>query len=246
MPTTQLIDEIILAIRKNKLTSLLSKFKAIDVLLLDDIQFLGDKDKTQEIFLNIFNEMQNAGKQIVLTSDKAPRELNNIEARLKSRFGLGLVCDISEPDYETRLAILQSKLAHKGEYIDPELLAIIAKNISSNIRELEGALNILLTKRQLSGQELTVDHMHDCLRTLGYKIEGEKSVSMEEMTQMNTRSIMNFSSIVEHVAAYYNLSIADLKSDKRSKDISLARQMLMVIAKSKFQRTLEKIGDYFG
>lgn len=246
LPTTQLIDEIILAIRKNKLSALLSKFKSVDVLLLDDVQFLSDKDKTQEIFLNIFNEMQQAGKQIVLTSDKAPRELNNIEARLKSRFGLGLVCDISEPDYETRLAILQSKLAHKGEYIDPELLAIIAKNITSNVRELEGALNILLTRRQLSGQSLSVDHMHDCLRTLGYKIQGEKTVSIEEMTQMNTRSIMNFSSIVEHVAAYYNLSINDLKSDKRSKDISLARQMLMVIAKSKFQRTLEKIGDYFG
>ena len=85
----------------------------IDVLLLDDVQFLGDKDKTQEIFLNIFNEMQQAGNQIVLTSDRAPRELNNIEARLKSRFGLGLVCDITEPDFETRLAILQSKVAMK-------------------------------------------------------------------------------------------------------------------------------------
>ena len=137
LPTTQLIDHIVLAIRKNKLPSLLSEFKKIDILLLDDIQFLGDKDKTQEIFMNIFNEMQNAGKQIVLTSDRAPRELNNIEARLKSRFGLGLVCDISEPDYETRLAILQSKLALKGEYIDAEFLSIIAKNITSNVRELE-------------------------------------------------------------------------------------------------------------
>lgn len=246
LPTTQLIDEIILAIRKNKLSNLLSKFKNIDVLLLDDIQFLGDKDKTQEIFLNIFNEMQQSGKQIVLTSDKAPRELNNIEARLKSRFWLGLVCDISEPDYETRLAILQSKLAHKGEHIEPELLHIIAKNITSNIRELEWALNILITKRKLGGMTLTIEHMHDCLRTLGYKIQWEQNISIEEMTQMNTRSLMSFSHVVDHVAAYYNLSIADLKSDKRSKDISLARQMLMVIAKSKFQWTLEKIGSYFG
>ena len=104
----------------------------------------------------------------------------------------------------------------------------------------------MITKRQLSKQEITIDTIHDCLRTLGYKIQGEKTISIEEMTQMNTRSVMNFASIVEYVAAYYNISVADMKSDKRSKEISRARQMLMVIAKSKFHRTLEKIGDYFG
>ena len=245
LPTSKLIDEIVLAIRKSTLPKLLGQFKHIDVLLLDDIQFLADKDKTQEIFLNIFNEMHNAGKQVVLTSDRAPRELNNIEARLKSRFWLGLVCDITEPDTETRIAILQSKLAHKWEYIAPEFLSIIANHITSNVRELEWALNILITKRQLSKQEITIDTIHDCLRTLWYKIQWEKTISIEEMTQMNTRSVMNFSSIVDYVAAYYNISVADMKSDKRSKEISRARQMLMVIAKSKFQRTLEKIGDYF-
>ncbi|AKH32366.1 Chromosomal replication initiator protein DnaA [candidate division SR1 bacterium Aalborg_AAW-1] len=246
LPTTQLIDHIVMAIRKNKLNTLLSEFKKIDVLLLDDVQFLGDKDKTQEIFLNIFNEMQQAGKQIVLTSDRAPRELNNIEARLKSRFGLGLVCDITEPDFETRLAILQSKVAMKGEHIDSEHLHILAQNITSNVRELEGAINIILTKKSLSGQETTIDTVHDCLRTLGYRIKGEQTVSVEEMNSLNSRSLMNFGTIVEYVAAYYSLSVADLKSEKRSKDISLARQMLMVIAKSKFQRTFEKIGNYFG
>lgn len=155
-----------MAIRKNKLNSLLAEFKKIDVLLLDDVQFLGDKDKTQEIFLNIFNEMQQAGKQIVLTSDRAPRELNNIEARLKSRFGLGLVCDITEPDFETRMAILQSKVALKGEHIDGEFLQVLAQNITSNVRELEGAINIILTKKSLSRQETTIDTVHDCLRTL--------------------------------------------------------------------------------
>lgn len=245
LPTTQLIDHIVLAIRKNKLNNLLADFKKIDVLLIDDVQFLGDKDKTQEIFLNIFNEMQQAWKQIVLTSDRAPRELNNIEARLKSRFWLGLVCDITEPDYETRLAILQSKLALKGEYIDTEYLWVIAKNITSNVRELEWAINILLTKRQLSGQETTLDTIHDCLRTLWYRIQWEKTVSVEEMNSLNTRSVMSFSHIVDYVAAYYNLTIDELKSDKRSKEISLARQMLMVIAKAKFQRTFEKIGNYF-
>lgn len=245
LPTTQLIDHIVMAIRKNKLNSLLAEFKKIDVLLLDDVQFLWDKDKTQEIFLNIFNEMQQAGKQIVLTSDRAPRELNSIEARLKSRFGLGLVCDITEPNFETRLAILQSKVALKGEHIDGEHLQVLAKNITSNVRELEWAINIILTKKSLSNQETTLDTVHDCLRTLWYRIQGEQTVSLEEMNSLNSRSLMNFATIVEYVAAYYNLSIEDLKSERRSKDISLARQMLMVIAKSKFQRTFEKIGNYF-
>ena len=234
-----------MAIRKNKLAKLLSDFKKIDVLLLDDIQFLWDKDKTQEIFLNIFNEMQQAGKQIVLTSDRAPRELNNIEARLKSRFGLWLVCDISEPNYETRLAILQSKVALKGEHIDIELLTLIATTITSNVRELEGAINILLTKKQLAWQDITIDTVHDCLRTLWYKAQTEKTVSLEEMNTLNSRSTMNFAHIVDYVAAYYNLSVDDLKSAKRSQDISQARQMLMMIAKSKFERTFEKIGNYF-
>lgn len=171
MPTTQLIDLIVNAIRKNKLSQLLSECKKIDVLLLDDIQFLADKDKTQEIFLNIFNEMSNAGKQIVMTSDRAPRELNNIEARLKSRFSTGLVCDITEPDFETRLAILKSKVDLKGEYIDDEHLSILAQHITSNVREIEGAINILVTKKQITRQNIQLEQVYDCLRTLGYRIQ---------------------------------------------------------------------------
>lgn len=246
LPTTQLIDLIVNAIRKNKLSQLLSECKKIDVLLLDDIQFLADKDKTQEIFLNIFNEMSNAGKQIVMTSDRAPRELNNIEARLKSRFSTGLVCDITEPDFETRLAILKSKVDLKGEYIDDEHLSILAQHITSNVREIEGAINILVTKKQITRQNIQLEQVYDCLRTLGYRIQWEQTVSLEQMNSLNHRSLMNFGTIVEYVAAYYNLSVADLKSDKRSKDISQARQMLMLIAKAKFQRTFEKIGNYFG
>lgn len=246
MPTTELIDHIVLGIRKNKLTSFLNQFKKIDILLLDDIQFLGNKDKTQEVFLNLFNEMHNEGKQIVLTSDRPPRELNSIEARLKSRFNLWLVCDIKEPDFETRLAILQAKVALKGDYISSEYLTLIAKHITSNVRELEGAVNILLTKKQFTQEDITIDAVHDCLRTLWYRIQGEQTISLEEMSTLNTRSLMNFWTLVEYVAAYYNLAIADLKSDKRTREISLARQMLMVIAKQEFWRTYEKIGDYFG
>lgn len=247
LPTTKLIDEIIMAIRKNKLSSLMKMFDEIDVLLLDDVQFLADKDKTQEIFHNIFNDFHMKKKQVIMSSDRPPKELHNIEARLKSRFALGLVTDINTPDYETRIAILQAKLAQRSESLDFELLGILAKYITDNVRELEGALNIIMTKKQLTGIELGEDDMYDCLKTLWYDVETKMDdVSYTQVASINTTGISRYSKIVEFVATYYNLSVQDLKSDSRRKEISQARQMLMVIAKKKFDRTLEKIGDYFG
>ncbi|MEI7919981.1 MAG: DnaA/Hda family protein [bacterium] len=137
LPASKLIDEIVTAIKSNKLTNVLKKFDDVDVLLIDDIQFLADKDKTQEIFHNIFNDFQLKQKQIILSSDRPPKELVHIEPRLKSRFGLGLVADVKSPDFETRIAILQSKLMTKGEDLDFNLLEIIAKYIKDNVRELE-------------------------------------------------------------------------------------------------------------
>lgn len=136
-PVTKLIDEIVTAVRSNKLTNVLKKFDDVDVLMIDDVQFLADKDKTQEIFHNIFNDFQLKNKQIILSSDRPPKELLHIEPRLKSRFALGLVADIKSPDFETRIAILQSKVMSKGEDLDFHLLELIAKHIKENVRELE-------------------------------------------------------------------------------------------------------------
>jgi chromosomal replication initiator protein len=132
-----LVDEIVQALQHNKMSTLMRKFDDVDALLIDDIQFLADKDKTQEVFHNIFNEFQSRKKQIIISSDRPPKELLHIEPRLKTRFALGLVADIHAPDYETRIAILQSKLEIKQETIEPELLSIIAQHITSNVRELE-------------------------------------------------------------------------------------------------------------
>lgn len=137
LPTSKLIDEIVAALRSNKLPNLLKKFEEVDVLLIDDIQFLADKEKTQEIFYNIFNDFQLKKKQIILSSDRPPKELIHIEPRLKSRFALGLVADIQAPDFETRIAILQSKLEGKGESLDFDFLELIAKHVKDNVRELE-------------------------------------------------------------------------------------------------------------
>ena len=243
LPATKLIDEIILAIKKQNLSSLMRKFDDVDALLIDDIQFLAWKDKTQEIFHNIFNDFHSKKKQIIFSSDRPPRELTEIEPRLKTRFAIWLVADIKAPDYETRIAILQSKLEIKQETIDPELLGIIAQHITSNVRELEWALNFLLTRKAFSWNEISEDDVYTCLETLGYNPTKQ---TWWNTSNLNTKSQKNFDTIVEMVANYYSISVAELKSDSRKKEITTARQILMLIAKKHFRRTQQKIWMYFG
>ncbi len=246
MQTTKIIDDIVEAIRKNKVTSLVKQFKDVDIIMFDDIQFLADKERTQEIFHNIFNDFYNDKKQIVLTSDRPPKELVTLEARLRSRFSWGFVVDIKQPDLETKIAILQKKLIEKGEEnIDNKFLEIIAKTISNNVRELEWALNLLITRRKMFG-ELAEQDVYDSLETLGYKKSKSKEISPEIAHRQNTKSVKNFSDVVEYVANYYDIPVNDIKWKSRKKEISLARQMLMMIWKKYFSWTLEKIGDYFG
>ena len=244
LPATKLIDEIILAIKKQNLSSLMRKFDDVDALLIDDIQFLAWKDKTQEIFHNIFNDFHSKKKQIIFSSDRPPRELTEIEPRLKTRFAIWLVADIKAPDYETRIAILQSKLEIKQETIEPELLGIIAQHITSNVRELEWALNFLLTRKAFSWNEISEEDVYACLQTLGYSTQHHMSTF--DAINQNWKSQKNFDTIVEMVANYYSISVAELKSDSRKKEITTARQILMLIAKKHFRRTLEKIWMYFG
>lgn len=244
LPASKLIEEIVTAVRGNKLPALLKKFDEIDALLVDDIQFLADKDKTQEIFHNIFNDFQMKKKQIILSSDRPPKELLHIEPRLKSRFALGLVADIQSPDFETRIAILQSKLQGKDAELDFAFLELIAKHVKDNVRELEWALNILLTRKAVLHDDLTMDDVYACLKTLGYAVQDDMQ-NKEAAVKSNTKSQQHFSHLVDMVAQYYNLSVNDLKSDSRKKEITNARQILMLIAKKHFGRTLEKIGDYF-
>ncbi len=244
LPTSKLVDEIVTGVRGNKLSSLLKKFDEVDVLLIDDIQFIADKDKTQEIFHNIFNDFQMKKKQIILSSDRPPKELMHIEPRLKSRFALGLVADIQAPDFETRIAILQSKLQVIGEEMDFSFLELIAKHVKDNVRELEWALNILITRKKVLHADLTNDDVYACLKTLGYAVQDD--ITHKEMAvKSNSKSLQNFSHLVEMVAQYYNLSVNELKSEARRKEVTNARQILMLIAKRNFGRTLEKIGDYF-
>ena len=245
LPTSKLIDEIVNAIKANKLTNVLKKFDDVDVLLIDDVQFLADKDKTQEIFHNIFNDFQLKQKQIILSSDRPPKELIHIEPRLKSRFALWLVADIKSPDFETRIAILQSKLMNKWEDLDFYLLEIIAKYIKDNVRELEWALNILLSRKAILHKDVEQQDVFECLKTLGYTIEHSADAT-QAAVQSNTKWTKNYDLLVDMVAQYYGISVQELKSESRKKEITNARQLLMLLAKKYFQRTLERIGDHFG
>lgn len=241
-PATKLIDEIISATRTNKLPNLYKKFEGVDVLMIDDIQFLAEKEKTQEIFHTIFNDFQSQKKQVIMSSDRPPKELLHIEPRLKSRFALGLVADIKSPDFETRIAILQTKLAAKGEALDTHLLELIAKHIKDNVRELEWALNILLTRKKILHIELGEQDVVECLKTLWYSIDSDRSFTQV----VNTKGVQNFGQLVEMVSSYYSIGVADLKSETRTKEVTVPRQILMYLAKKHFHWTFEKIGDYFG
>ncbi len=244
MPASKLIDEIVSGIRRKKLNELLHKFDGVDVLMIDDIQFLADKEKTQEIFHNIFNDFVSKKKQVVMTSDRPPKELNNIEARLKSRFGNGLVCDIKNPDYETRFAILKEKIKLNDNPLEDDYLEIIAQSIKDNVRELEGALNLFATQQKLLGKHLEQKDIYAGLKTLGYKTASDISQTLQ-VSNLNKRNEKNLGSVIEMVGDYYSIATSDIKGDSRKKEHSLARQMLMYIAKKHFSRTLEKIGDYF-
>lgn len=245
LPTVKLVDEIVSGIRNDKFKKLQQKLDNVDVLLLDDIQFLAWAEKTQEVFHHIFNDFYMKKKQIILSSDRPPKELVNITSRLRSRFGIGLVADIQAPDYETRIAILQAKMEQKNGDIEFEHLATIAKYIKNNVRELEWALNLLITRQKMIGQELWDEDVTSCLKTLWY-VTSSTSTITEQAIQSNTKSLQNFGNLVGMVAQYYNIAVSDLKSDSRRKEITMARQILMILAKEKFGRTLAKTWDYFG
>ena len=249
----------------------MEKLEQIDVLMLDDIQFLAGKTKTQEIFHNIFNDFYAKHKQIVITSDQAPKELTLLETRLQSRFALGLVADIKAPDMETRIAILETKCKKKGEQLDTQHLQLIAQIVDTNVRELEWALNIVLMKKQLLKDNLTEKDIIESLATLGFKTQehtttdsyplpttrneeclgeglGVRVWSQTQKKQQHTKHTSQSSSlstIIDNIARYYDIEPQAIIGNDRRKEVSFARQMAMYIAKTQFNRTLQKIGNYF-
>jgi len=226
--TNDIVDAIL---RKNQTAfrDVREKYREVDVLLLDDVQFLAGKDRTQEEFFHTFNTLHNEGKQIVLTSDRPPREMSTLEERMRSRFSWGLVVDMQAPDYETRLAILLSKAEAENRKIPADVLALIAKQANANIRELEGAWNRVNAFADLSGCPVTIDLAENALADY-----------------LPAREERSPSDVVSAVSHFFGLSRDDLTGKSRSQDVVLPRQVAMYLLREEGSVSLPRIGQELG
>jgi len=223
-------NELINAIRDGKNEEFRLKYRNIDLFLIDDIQFIAKKESTQEEFHNTFNSLYENGKQIVISSDKPPKDIYPLEERLRSRFEWGLIADIGQPDYETRLAILRKKATIDKIIIDDEILVNIANKVDSNIRELEGVLNKLIAQSSLTMEPITFEMAERAIRD----VSSLKS------------NVISIDYIQEVVSNYFGIKVNDLKSQKRSNDIAFPRQIAMYLCREILNTSLPKIGESFG
>lgn len=224
-------NELINAIKDDRNEEFRSKYRNIDVLLIDDIQFIGGKERTQEEIFHTFNALYEADKQIIISSDRPPKEITTLEERLRSRFEWGLTADIQSPDLETRIAILQKKAQLENLFIPNDVLIFIADKVISNIRELEGALNKVIAYSSLTETEISVDLCTEALKEL--------------LSAANTKIIDTYH-IVDTVSRYFDLRPEEFKSQKRNRNISFPRQIAMYLCRDIIGLSLPKIGDEFG
>ncbi|WP_434292084.1 chromosomal replication initiator protein DnaA [Clostridium botulinum] len=224
-------NELINSIKDDKNVEFRNKYRNIDILLVDDIQFIAGKERTQEEFFHTFNALYEANNQIIISSDRPPKEIPTLEDRLRSRFEWGLIADIQAPDFETRMAILKKKADVEKLNIPNEVMVYIATKIKSNIRELEGALIRIVAFSSLTNKEISVDLASEAL----------KDIISSKQTRQVTIDI-----IQEVVANYYNLKIEDLKSARRTRNIAFPRQIAMYLSRKLTDMSLPKIGEEFG
>ena len=224
------MNELINSLRYNKMDEFRNKFRSMDVLLIDDIQFIAGKERTQEEFFHTFNSLYESHKQIVVTSDKFPKEIPGLEERLRSRFEWGLIADIQPPDVETKQAILKMKAEHNGIDIPEDVALFLANSVSSNVRELEGYLIRIGAFASLTSTPISLEMAKNILKDI--LVEKDKLISTEQ--------------IQKKVAVYYGLKTSDLKSAKRHKALVLARQVAMYLTRTLTSHSYPDIGQQFG
>lgn len=225
----QFTNEVIESIRSGNaaaMTKLREKYRTVDVLLIDDVQFIIGKESTQEEFFHTFNVLHSSGKQIIISSDKPPKEMETLEERFRSRFEWGLIADIQPPDYETRMAILRKNAEIYNKEIDDEIIQYIATNIKSNIRELEGALNKVLANARLNKKELTLALAEDALKDVIYPDQ------VREVTP---------NLIIDVVSDHFNVAREDVTSKKRNSEYVLPRQIIMYLCRTMTGASLQNI-----
>ncbi|HZK33757.1 MAG TPA: chromosomal replication initiator protein DnaA [Bacillota bacterium] len=224
-------NELINSIQTNKNIEFRNRYRNVDILLVDDIQFIAGKESTQEEFFHTFNALYEANKQIIISSDRPPKEIPTLEDRLRSRFEWGLIADIQPPDIETRIAILRKKAVIDNIEVDDEILAFIAKRIESNIRELEGALTRVMAYSALTSNALDLSIAEEALKDI---------ISNHRQRKITPEHIQKV------VADAHQLKVEDLKSKKRNRPISYPRQIAMYLCRDMTELSLPKIGDLFG
>lgn len=224
------MNELISSLRRDKMDEFKKKFRNVDILIIDDIQFIAGKERTQEEFFHTFNSLYESHKQIVITSDKFPKDIPGIEDRLRNRFEWGLIADIQPPDMETRVAILQKKAELEGVHLPNDVAVFLATNINSNVRELEGSLTRLGAFSSLTKAAITIDFAKDVLRNNLKSYEREVTVE----------------SIQKSICDHFNLKIGDLKAKRRTQNIALPRQVAMYLCRKHTQASFPGIGDKFG
>ncbi len=227
------INEFINAIKDDRTSDFRNKYRNIDILLIDDIQFIADKERTQEEFFHTFNSLHEANKQLIISSDRPPKEIPTLEERLRSRFEWGLITDIQQPDLETRIAILRKKADLEDLEVPNEVIIYIANKIQSNIRELEGALIKVIHQASLINEEIDIELAKKALKDL---VAENKNENRE----------VNIDLIKEVVTDYYNLKIEDMTSKKRTQKIAFPRQIAMYLARELTDNSLPQIGEEFG
>lgn len=226
----QFTNEVVSAVRHSKTEELKKKYRSLDMLLLDDIQFIENKTATQEELFHTLNTLYNAGKQIVLSSDRSPSEIKQVTDRLRSRFSMGLTADIAPPEVETKLAIIQKKTEADGLVLPVDVAQFVATRIKSNIRDMEGCLIRLGAHSSLTGAPISIQMARTVLKDL--IIDDERPLNVE--------------TIMKEVADYYGLKVSDLKSKTRKKDIALPRQVAMYISRELTESSLGEIGKSMG
>ncbi len=225
--TTEMIE----AIQQNRNKEFRRRYRSVDLLMVDDIQFIAGKDSTQEEFFHTFNELREAGKQIVLSSDRPPQEIARLEERLRSRFASGLPVDVKKPDFETRVAILREKARQENIDVQDDILQTIASHMDSNIRELEGSLTRLVAYSTLTGKPLSMQLCNEALH---------------DMFITQTRKEVTPQSIMQTVAEYYSITVNDLVSHSRRREITVPRQIAMYLTREMTNLSLIQIGQLFG
>ncbi len=225
-------NDLINSIRDDRTVEFREKYRGIDILLVDDIQFLSGKGRTQEEFFHTFNALYESSKQLVLSSDRPPKEIPDFEERLRSRFEWGLIADIQPPDLETRIAILRKKAEIAELNVPDDVMTLIATKMSSNIRELEGALIRIVAYASLTGNEISIPMADEVLKDLIYPSKEKPSVTIDLIKKV--------------VAEYYSVKIDDMTAKIRTKEIATARQVAMYLARELTSASLPKIGEDFG